>query len=236
MPQEAPEKLREALEFTYAHAPATQTPSKQTATGRKGRLKDEEAAEDTREEPRTIHRAWRRPKFLEAQVEGRTYGSVMHAAMQFVRYENCGSEAEVEAEISRLVKEGFLTEDQGQLVNCRDIANFFESEYGRKLIAGADHLREFKFSILDDAKHYNPEVSGEQVLLQGVVDCALIEEDGITILDFKTDRVTDATVDAVAASYREQVLTYGEALSRIYEKPIREMKLYFFRLNRFVEV
>ena len=236
MPQEAPERLREALEFAYAHVSATQTPSKQTATGRKGRLKDEEAAEDTREEPRTIHRAWRRPKFLEAQVEGKTYGSVMHGAMQFVRYENCGSEAEVEAEINRLVKEGFLTEDQGQLVNCRDIANFFESEYGRKLRSGADHLREFKFSILDDAKHYNPEVSGEQVLLQGVVDCALIEEDGITILDFKTDRVTDATVDAVAAGYREQVLTYGEALSRIYEKPIREMKLYFFRLNRFIDV
>ena len=190
MPADALGTLKSALAFSYPYEGATRAPSKQTATGRKGRIKDEEAAEDTREEPKTIHRAWRRPKFLEAQTGGRTYGSVMHAAMQFIRYENCGDEAAVGKEIARLVAGGFLTQEQGDMVNCGDIANFFATEPGRKLSSGVPHLREFKFSILDDAKHYDKAVSAEQVLLQGVVDCALLEEDGITILDFKTDRVS----------------------------------------------
>ena len=45
----------------------------------------------------------------------------------------------------------------------------------------------FKFSILTDAGAYDPAAAGEQVLLQGVVDCFWQEADGIVILDFKTD-------------------------------------------------
>lgn len=32
------------------------------------------------------------------------------------------------------------------------------------------------------------DLTGEKLLLQGVVDCCFMEEDGITVLDFKTDR------------------------------------------------
>jgi ATP-dependent helicase/nuclease subunit A len=236
MPEDASARLEQALAFTYPYLSATVTPSKQTATGRKGRVKDEEAAEDTPDTDRSIHRTWRMPSFEDSRTAPKTYGSAMHAAMQFIRYENCGSEESTAFEIARLVREGFLSEDQGSLVSCADIAAFFETGEGRQLQKGADHIREFKFSILDDAAHYGSSLEGEKVLLQGVVDCALIEQDGITVIDFKTDRVTEKTVDEAVQNYRTQVETYGEALSRIYEMPIKAKKLYFFRLKRFVDV
>ncbi len=235
MPEGAEEQLKKALSFHYAHTAATQAPSKQTATGRKGRLKDAEAAENTRE-PKNPERAWRRPSFLTETVEGKTYGNAIHAALQYIRYENCGSEEEVVREVQRLVEQGFLKPDQGKLVNCGRLAAFFATDIGRKLRTGTPYLREFKFSILDDGRHYGEGLEGEQVLLQGVVDCALLEEDGITILDFKTDYVTEDTVTARAEHYRPQVQTYGEALSRIYEKPIKGQYLYFFRLDRFIAI
>ena len=68
------------------------------------------------------------------------------------------------------------------------------------------------------------------------MDCALLEEDGITILDFKTDQVTEKTLSDAVQRYTTQVQTYGEALSRIYEMPVKKKYLYFFRLGRFVEV
>ena len=235
MPEDALPRLKAALSFAYSHVDATLASSKQTATGRKGRLKDEEAAEDTRE-PKQLRRSWRKPGFREQTVSGKTYGSAMHAALQFIRYENCGTEEEVDQEISRLVAEGFLTQEQGTMVSREDIAAFFRSELGQRLREGTEHLREFKFSILDDAARYENPAEGEQVLLQGVVDCALLEDDGITIIDFKTDKVSESNVESVADGYRLQVKTYGEALSRIYEKPIKAMKLWFFRLKRFVDV
>jgi ATP-dependent helicase/nuclease subunit A len=235
MPEAAPERLKAALEFAYPHLPATQASSKQTATGLKGRPKDDEAAEDTRQ-PKQIHRTWRKPGFRELKVSGKTYGSAMHAAMQFIRYECCRDEQSVRAEVDRMVAQGFLSQEQGELVNCRDIAAFFDTPEGKQLRSGAEHIREFKFSILDDAANYGAALDGEQVLLQGVVDCALLGEDGITVIDFKTDRVTETTLGQTVEQYRLQVQTYAEALSRIYKMPIKAKKLYFFRLNRFVDV
>ena len=87
---------------------------------------------------------------------------------------------------------------------------------------------------MDDGTHYGDGLEGEQVLLQGVVDCALLEPDGITIIDFKTDRVTEATVSAAAERYSLQVQTYADALSRIYEMPVKGKMLYFFSLDAFV--
>ena len=235
MPEGTEHLLKTALDFRYPHIPATQAPSKQTATGRKGRAKDEEAAEDT-QEPKHVRRSWRRPSFLAQSKDGRDYGTAMHTLMQYIRYENCGSAAAVAREVQRLADTGLLTEEQGKCVDTASVAAFFESEIGRKLRGGTDHLREFKFSILDEGNHYGDGLDGEQVLLQGVVDCALLEQDGITIVDFKTDKATEDTLSGDAEGYALQVQTYAEALSRIYQMPVKAKYLYFFRLNRFVQV
>ena len=235
MPADAEAKLAKALVFRYAHVAATQAPSKQTATGRKGRWKDEEAAEDTRE-PKAPQRSWRRPSFLEQKQHGKAYGSAIHAALQYIRYEACESVESVRQEITRLVEEGFLTPEQGEMVHCPSIAAFFQSSIGQKLRNGIAYIREFKFSILDDGCQYGEGLEGEQVLLQGVVDCALLEADGITVIDFKTDFVREDTLAAVVERYRPQVQTYADALRRIYLQPVKAQYLYFFHLNQFVEV
>jgi ATP-dependent helicase/nuclease subunit A len=69
-----------------------------------------------------------------------------------------------------------------------------------------------------------------------VVDCALIEEDGITVLDFKTDSVTEETLEAAVERYRPQVQAYADAMERIFQRKVKRALLYFFRLNKFVEV
>ena len=233
LPPGTEEALVNGLKFHYAHKEATSAPSKQTATQRKGRVKDQEAAENA-QEPKQIHRSWRRPSFLEQGIHGKAYGSAIHAVMQYIRYENCGSLEGVRQEVARLVKERFITAEQGKIVDCQRIAAFFATEMGQKLRSGTEYLREFKFSILDDGSHYGDGLEGEEVLLQGVVDCALLESDGITVLDFKTDYVTEETLDVLAKRYRPQVDTYAHALSRIYGKEIKASYLYFFHLNRFV--
>ena len=222
--------LSERLSFRYSWPAATQAPSKQTATDRKGRIKDTEAAELT-ESAGGFRRNWRYPSFAGKQYDGKTYGNAIHAAMQYIRFESCGNEMQIQQEVQRLKQEGFLSEEQADLVDCKKIAAFFETDIGQKLHSGTSCIREFKFSILDDGCHYGVGLDGEQVLLQGVVDCALLESDGITIIDFKTDRISDENSEKVIRRYRAQVETYAEALKRIYELPVKEMYLYFFRTD-----
>ena len=233
LPSDAVRRIREGLAFQYRHKAATEAPSKQTATQRKGRVKDQEAAENAGT-PHTVSRAWRRASFLAAKEQGREYGSAMHAALQYIRYEACTNAAAVKAEIERLVTERFISREQGDLVKCEKIAALFDTDLGKKLRGSNSVLREFKFSILDDGSQYGSGLEGEEILLQGVVDCALPEPDGITVLDFKTDYVTEDTLTILAERYRPQVEAYADALSRIFALPVKEKRLYFFHLDRFI--
>ena len=235
MPESSLEKLKQAFGFSYEHQAATRAPSKMTATQRKGRTKDQEAAEHAEDQNLTTH-SWRRPSFAAQEVAGKTYGSAIHAVMQYISYEKCLDEKSVDAQIQELVDKGFVTKEAADMADRKRIADFFATPIGCKLRSGVQLVREFKFSILDDAENYGDGLSGEKVLLQGVVDCAMIEEDGITIIDFKTDYVTEETLPELTEHYSLQVQTYAQAMSRIYQKNVKESCLYFFRLNRFVSV
>ncbi len=235
LPESALMALQEALHFQYTHQAATQAPSKQTATQRKGREKDAEAAENAPEEKHPV-RTWRKASFASGGDVGTLRGNAVHTAMQYLDYQCCGSEEGIRGELRRLVAEGFLTADQAELVDINQIKAFFATELGQKLRRGTNVLREFKFSVLDDATNFDSELAGEKILLQGVVDCALMEEDGITVVDFKTDRVTMDRLADRTAHYRPQVMAYADALTRIYQKPVKSALLYFFRLEKFVEL
>ncbi len=225
-------RIQENLDYRYAHRAATQMPSKQTATQRKGRVKDQEAAENTQAVMQARYQ-WRRPGFVPEQSRGKEYGTAMHAVMQYIDYGACLSEAAVKAEVRRLVDCRFITEEQGNTVSCKKLAAFFASDFGKKLCLGATVEREFKFSILEDGSTFDPELADEQILLQGVVDCLLIEEDGITVLDFKTDYVTEETVSGIAQRYRPQVAAYANAVQRIFQLPVKQALLYFFSIDTF---
>ena len=228
-------QLKESLSCRYPFLAATQAPSKQTATQRKGRKKDEEAAQETLP-PKKKYRTFRKPSFASTTTTATDHGNAVHLVMEHISFAHCIDEQSICCEIQRLSREGFLTPQQAAMVNIGQIANFFDSEIGRKLMHAKQVLREFKFSILENASSYDPDLHQEQILLQGVVDCALIEEDGITVLDFKTDSVTEETFPMLAERYRPQVSTYADAISKIYKKPVKHALLYFFRIGKFFEI
>lgn len=228
------EKIEKSLQFVYPHTLATVLPSKQTATQLKGRQKDQEAAENTKPE-RTFNRILRAPSFLDkAEKKGVVYGNAVHQVMQYISFDKCGNLDGILEELLRL--SDLVGSDVISQISPEMLFAFFSSEIGRKLCSAGEVYREFKFSILDDAARYEPDVQDDKILLQGVVDCAIVEDDGITVLDFKTDRVTSDTVQSVADSYKLQVETYARAVSRIFEKNVISCQLYFFRTNQFIEV
>ena len=233
--QETVRMLQESLAFRYPHAAATAAPSKQTATQRKGRDKDAEAAEHAKE-PEKTWRKWRKGVFGSTETTAVDAGNAVHAVMQYIHYAACDGEDGVRTELQRLLDSQYITREQAEMVDCAGIADFFATPLGCRLRQSKDVLREFKFSILDAGENFDPSLQGEKILLQGVVDCAILEADGITVVDFKTDKVTEATLPERAAHYRPQVQAYADALRRIYQLPIKQAVLYFFHLNRFVDV
>ena len=66
------------------------------------------------------------------------------------------------------------------------------------------------------------------------------EEDGIVVLDYKTDRVESAA--QLIDRYEAQLRLYGEALERIFageggvKLPVKERLLYSFRLGEVIPI
>jgi ATP-dependent helicase/nuclease subunit A len=154
--------------------------------------------------------------------------------MQYLNYEKTDTEGDIREEVARLVAGEFLTPAQGEAVDVNAIRALFASQLGRKLRTAPQVEREFKFSMLVPAGDYYPEgEAGETLLLQGVVDCWFREADGtVTVVDFKTDHVTEKTIEERAAGYRPQLDAYTRALSEVMEMPVTRRVLWFFALNR----
>ena len=147
--------------------------------------------------------------------------------MQFANYEACRTEGGVTGELERLAAQKFLTPEQAGSVQTERIVRLFASPFGARILEAKTLRREFKFSILTDAGEYVRGAEGEQVMLQGVVDCFWLEPDGIVLVDFKTDK-TPYGPEERAAHYAPQLRAYAKALSRMYGLPVREKILYFF--------
>ena len=71
----------------------------------------------------------------------------------------------------------------------------------------------------------------ESVLIQGIIDMYFIEEDGIVLLDYKTDHVE--SMEALWERYEMQINYYREALERLTKLPVKEKILYSFSLDRY---
>ena len=236
--EEDGEDLTAALTWTYPYAAAVQAPSKLTATQLKGRVLDQEAAQEAQGAAQTAPEPIRRPDFI-ARREGLTAaqkGTALHLAMQYLPLEGDHSPEAIAEAVAGMVRDGFLTPLQGEAVKPEVLSAFFTSPLGREVAQAKEVHREFKFSLLTPAGDYLPGLEGEQVLLQGVVDCWFVDEKGITVLDFKSDRVRPGEEGERAAHYAPQLSAYSRALERITGRRVYRKMLWFFATSTPVEL
>ncbi len=238
-PAALPQGWERGLGWRYPHMASAEIASKLTATQLKGREKDAEVSEDAAElRPAPPQTTLRRPVFQgERPLTAAQRGTALHMVMQYLDYGRTGSLEEIAGEVERLVEGRYITPQQGSAVDPADILAFFRSDLGRRLTAARRVEREFKFSLLAPASDYYPQAEeGEEVLLQGVVDCWFEEADGAAVVDFKTDRVAPEAVERRALDYRPQLDAYSRALSQAAGVAVKRRYLWFFSAGRAVEV
>lgn len=225
---EAMAELKERLSWVYPHESAVVLPSKLTATAVAATADPEEMDVAALAGKRT--RRFRKPEIgkTEVPLTGAERGVAAHLVMQYIDFAKTGSREAIAGEIHRLCRQGFLTEEQAAAVEPEDILAFFRSELGQRLLR-ADHVtREFRFSLLCPAERWFETEVGEEILLQGVVDCCMEEDGVLTIVDFKTDGQVEPE------KYSGQLAAYALAMERIMEKPVRGAVLWYLRKKQMV--
>ena len=75
----------------------------------------------------------------------------------------------------------------------------------------------------------------EQVLVQGIVDVFWIRDGKLSLLDYKTDRVSDP--GELLSRYDIQLKLYAEALARVFDCcEISQILIYSFQFQNTIEV
>ncbi len=163
-------------------------------------------------------------------------GNAHHAFLQRVSLEQTSTVQELKTEARRLLALGDLDPEELPALNFEHLAAFWNSEPGRSIRQKGPFVRRelpftARFSSADlariSAQPPGPEFQEEFVVVQGVVDLAVILPAEIWLLDFKTDALSRNEVPARTAAYEPQLRIYAEALSRIYRLPVSRSWLYF---------
>ena len=134
-----------------------------------------------------------------------------------------------EAESRRLNRE-YL-----EAVNEVRILHFLKSELSYRMWQADENgklYREQPFVMSVSASRLGKDFpESEQVLIQGIIDVFFEEEDGIVLLDYKTDSV--AALQELRNRYETQLDYYSEALTKLMGQPVKEKLLYSFHLGKY---
>ena len=233
------EALEEQLSFQYPYAEEGSLRVKLSVSELKKAGQTEEEDVDTLLYPQEEIVPYI-PKFMQESepVSGAARGTAYHKVLECIDLSGIYHSKCVEEALEQLTAEGHLTREQADAVRPYDIYFFAQTELGKRMAAAKRQgsLRTeqpfvLKLAAKDLKMGYTSE---ESVLVQGIIDAYFEEDDGIVIVDYKTDFVKNG--GQLLDKYRRQLEYYGLALERLTGKRVKEKVIYSFCLKEVIEV
>ena len=180
----------------------------------------------------------RDPAFLSDPGQGpavtaASIGTANHAFLQYCDYERVLKNG-MDAETEQLIREKRLSPAQAKMLDYDGLDAFFQSELFSRIRVSRCVEREKMFTVCIGADFIGASKT-ETVILKGLMDLVFEENDGgITIVDYKTDRVRSPRM--LAQKYRLQMICYRKAIEEITGKRVKEAVLWSFEMGREIPV
>ncbi|MEE0618385.1 MAG: helicase-exonuclease AddAB subunit AddA [Intestinibacter bartlettii] len=244
------EQIEKKLNFEYPYLGVVKKAASISVTEIKKRQEEYEEQEDSLglyKRKTTL----KKPKFLsESQksekITGARRGTIVHLIMEVLDFEKVNTESEIKAQIQDLVKRRIITEKESQVLSPRKIMRFFKSPIAKRMLSSKFVKREQKIytQIKMNDIYLNDEIfknnretyENESVMLRGVIDLYFEEDDGLVILDYKTDFVDKNNKKEIIHKYKKQIEIYADVLSKLTGKKVKEKYLYLFGIDEQVKV
>lgn len=243
--EEEKAECRKRISFAYPHPISSETKVKYSVSELKRRamaevFADEESESlfDIEEEESYV------PMFISGRkpmVEGAQRGTAVHRYLECFDFTVSLTDGAYRAQLSVMREDGRLTEEEAGLLPEREIITFLQSDLAGRMheaAAGERLEKEAAFVMADVPSHFIDEAEAseeeEPILVQGIIDAFFEEDDGIVLIDYKTDRVK--TEDELVQRYKKQMSLYADAIGWTQAKRVKEILLYSFALGRCVGV
>ncbi len=231
------------LSWFYKHPSATTAAAKSSVSALRHRALE-------RFDDEAVHRfAWHRhptgPRLPQSPPSAAERGTLHHRFLQHIQIARAADVGELAEQLKVFVDQRLFSPSEAELLDLEKVASFWTSAVGRRICEVTPRVRrELPFTVrLEDAEvrsilGQEPEVSlhGEFVVVQGIVDLAVVLENEFWLLDYKTDEVQGEALRQRAREYQPQLRLYAAALERIFRKPVGHQWLHFLAAVETVEL
>jgi len=172
-------------------------------------------------------------------------GVAHHRFLQRVSLGSIQDDAELHDQAKHMRDAGWISAEECDALDFKSLLKFWKTDLGKSIVANAPVVeRELQFTAGLNAGDLNalklePAAQlpkDEVVVVQGVVDLAVIREHEIWIVDFKTDAVTELELPLKIKTYEPQLKLYALALARIYRRPVTQCALYFLATGSVISI
>lgn len=251
------EILKERFDYQYPFEHISRLPAKLSVSALSPRVLDasDERAADPAELDGDFDELFGRdfiiPEALnsEKSPSSAEKGTATHAFLQFCDFDNVLSSG-VENEIARLCEQNFISKRYANMINKKQLEEFFKSELYKRISTAKRIWREQRFNIFLPAYEFtqNKEKSkllrDETIAVQGVIDIFFEDADGkIVLCDYKTDYLTREEIlnphiaaEKLNTRHAEQLSYYAMAIEAMLGKAPDEILIYSLPLKGHVQV
>lgn len=232
------DEINARLSWKYAFRDASSHRSKQSVS----ELKREREMLDEQSGTELVRRfnkpIQKRPKFMqEKSLSPAERGTALHMVMQHVDLAKEINVDTISEQVQEMVDRELLTRDQAMVIDPELVIKFFRTELGKRYSQASIINREIPFTVSMPAKEVYPswKDDDELIFVQGVIDCIFEDENGLVLLDYKSDGISDRfkggfeqAKPILEERYRMQIDFYTKAVEKIWKRKVDERYLFFF--------
>ena len=229
------ELLKDSFSYEYPYQAEGVIPAKLTVSEVK-RMKNA----DTEESEILLEEATEEivPLFMQEtreELKGAAKGTLYHRVWENLDYEKIDTKEQIEKQLEHI-----LTAEEQKSIWVPDFNRFAKSPLAGRMKAAAQRgqlYREQPFVIAMPANQIREEYeTEEEILVQGIIDAYFEEEDGLVLVDYKTDKVQKGQEKELIEKYKVQMWYYKKALEMITDREVKEIYIYSSGLGKAVSV
>lgn len=166
-------------------------------------------------------------------------GTAYHRALELIRFAEISGYDDIVKELDRISEEKRMQETAIDMVYPGVLTKFFHSDIAARM-KQADRngklRKESQFVVGIPAREMDKADSDALILLQGIIDAWFEEDDGLVLVDYKTDRVKEGGENILLDRYQIQLFYYAKALTQITGKKVKEAVIYSLALQKEIPV
>lgn len=165
---------------------------------------------------------------------GALYGTAMHRVMECFDFSQEDYNSSLNRQLNYMKETHSLSAEDSKRINYKKLQSFLDSDLAYRM-----HIADEKGLLYKEQPFVlgsNPlELFGDSeslqtlTLVQGIIDVFFEEDDGIVLMDYKTDKV-DEPKDLVVR-YEKQLRLYQSAIEKAYKTKVKEVLIYSFSLD-----